>query len=361
MPRVSDLRSDSPLIVMSVDVPYSGPFGYPCRDCALPALRAGGPASSSDGEESLSRLPLRGGDDVHCCACVRPGPCPSNDTYVLSVPSLDHQSEHVPSSVFSSHASVGRSVSAPLLAIAAHERWPTIQTFDGHLALHLGKSGHLVSSRTSIRSWLLIRDQCSRRAVVRHDIARLSLERSSVCATVQRESKCPSRAAAVEQKVTDAGVRPAATTAPVRSQLMRTVCALNSTFTTDRKEQFMSQSRGAIRFEPLFTAENIGLRKEASVEHAIKAFLTVGEAVAARWIEMPRGVLLLQIVAGNPASGAIYVYDRERQIFYFVFFDEGRDDSLSVRDFEELAAEYDLVSWTANPGLLPAIQAPASA
>jgi len=123
----------------------------------------------------------------------------------------------------------------------------------------------------------------------------------------------------------------------------------------------MSQSRGAIRVEPLFTAEDIGLRKEAGVEHAIKVFLTVGEAVAARWIEMPRGVLLLQIVPDNPASGAIYVYDRDRQIFYFVFFDQGRDDSLSVRDFEQLAAEYDLVSWTANPGLWPAIQAPARA
>ena len=123
----------------------------------------------------------------------------------------------------------------------------------------------------------------------------------------------------------------------------------------------MSQSRGGLRFELLFTADEVGLRKDASVEHAIKVFLYIGEAVASRWIEMPKGVLLLQVVADNPQSGAIYLYDRERQIFYFVCFEQGRDDSLTVAEFEQLVTEYDLVSWTANPCLLPAIHKPARA
>jgi hypothetical protein len=76
----------------------------------------------------------------------------------------------------------------------------------------------------------------------------------------------------------------------------------------------MSQSRGTLRFEPLFTAEDIGLRKGASVEHVMKVFVTIGEAMASRWIEMPRGVLLLQTVPRDPASGAIYLYDRELQV-----------------------------------------------
>ena len=123
----------------------------------------------------------------------------------------------------------------------------------------------------------------------------------------------------------------------------------------------MFQSRGAVSFQPLFTAEDIGLREGASVEHAIKVFLYIGEAVAPRWIEMPKGVLLLQAVPGNPESGAIYLYDRERQIFYFACFDQGRDDSFSVEEFEQLVAEYDLVSRTANPALLPAFSNPARA
>lgn len=116
----------------------------------------------------------------------------------------------------------------------------------------------------------------------------------------------------------------------------------------------MNQSRGAVSFMPLFTTEDIGLRKDASVEHVVKVFLTVGEAMAARWIEMPRGVLLLQTVPDQPASGAIYVYDRERCIFFFVDFVNGRNDTLTATEFDQLVAEYDLVSWTANPALLHA-------
>jgi len=114
----------------------------------------------------------------------------------------------------------------------------------------------------------------------------------------------------------------------------------------------MSQSRGAVSFEPLFTAEEIGLRKEANVEHVMKVFITLGGGVASRWIEMPKGVLLLQTVPDNPASGAIYLYDRELQVFYFVVFDEGRDDSLTAAGFDDLVTEYNLVSWTAHPALL---------
>ena len=84
----------------------------------------------------------------------------------------------------------------------------------------------------------------------------------------------------------------------------------------------------------------------------MKVFITLGEAQASRWIEMPQGVLLLQTVPDDPASGAIYLYDRELQVFYFVVFDLGRDDSLTAAEFDELVTEYNLVSWTAHPALL---------
>jgi hypothetical protein len=122
----------------------------------------------------------------------------------------------------------------------------------------------------------------------------------------------------------------------------------------DRKEPIMHQSRGAVSFTPLFTTDDIGLRKDASVEHVVKVFLNVGEAMAARWIEMPRGILLLQAVPDQPASGAIYLYDRERRIFFFVDFVDGRDDTLTATEFDQLVADYDLVSCAANPAFLSA-------
>ena len=117
----------------------------------------------------------------------------------------------------------------------------------------------------------------------------------------------------------------------------------------------MVLSRGPLQIEPLFTTADIGIRSDASVEHVIKVFLNVGEAIASRWMEMPRGVLLLQMVAGDAASGAIYLYDREEQVFYLVDFTEGYNDSLTAREFEELVAEYDLLSWAANPQLAAAV------
>ena len=123
----------------------------------------------------------------------------------------------------------------------------------------------------------------------------------------------------------------------------------------------MSQSRGAVSFEPLFTSEDVGLRQGASVEHAIKVFLYIGEAIASRWIQMPKGVLLLQSVPDNPQSGAIYLYDRERQTFYLVVFEQGRDDCLTTAEFEQLVVEYNLLSWAANPDVLRDAVSPAMA
>ena len=135
---------------------------------------------------------------------------------------------------------------------------------------------------------------------------------------------------------------------------MLTICVMHGPWGTDRKELTMYQSRGAVSFTPLFTTDDIGLRKNACVEHVVKVFLTVGEAIAERWIEMPRGILLLQSVPDQAASGAIYLYDRERHIFFFVDFVSGRNDALTATEFDQLVVEYDLVSWTANPAQLPA-------
>jgi hypothetical protein len=118
-----------------------------------------------------------------------------------------------------------------------------------------------------------------------------------------------------------------------------------------RKDHIMPNSRGHLRFEPLFTTEEIGLRKEASIEHVMKVFLNIGDGIASRWIEMPKCVLLLQSVPDSPASGAIYLYDRERQVFYLVMFEEGRDDALTTAEFEELVAEYDLLGCAENLGI----------
>jgi hypothetical protein len=87
----------------------------------------------------------------------------------------------------------------------------------------------------------------------------------------------------------------------------------------------------------------------------VKVFLAIGEGVAARWIEMPKCVLLLQTVAGIPESGAIYLYDREQHQFYLAVFEQGREDTLTTSEFEQLVAEYELLGYMENRRTLTAL------
>lgn len=114
----------------------------------------------------------------------------------------------------------------------------------------------------------------------------------------------------------------------------------------------MSLSRGSITPQHLFTVRELGFgNPEPHVDRVIKAFLDIGEAIAARWIQMPKAVLLLQMAPENTASGAIYVYDRLRQEFYLLSF-EGAEDDLTVDDFSQLLPEYNLLRYAEDPTLL---------
>ena len=114
----------------------------------------------------------------------------------------------------------------------------------------------------------------------------------------------------------------------------------------------MERSRGNITAHRLFNVRELGLgNPEPYVDRVIYAFLEIGEAVAARWIQMPRGILLMPIAPENPASGAIYIYDRQLQEFFLLSF-EGPDDNLTAQDFSQLFSEYNLLQYAEQPALL---------
>jgi hypothetical protein len=114
----------------------------------------------------------------------------------------------------------------------------------------------------------------------------------------------------------------------------------------------MALSRGTITPHRLFSVKDMELgNPEPHVDRVIKAFLGIGEAVAARWIQMPKAILLLQMAPENPASGAIYVYDRLHQDFYMLSF-EGAEDTLTLEDFSQLLPEYNLLQYAEQPAML---------
>ncbi len=54
----------------------------------------------------------------------------------------------------------------------------------------------------------------------------------------------------------------------------------------------MERSRGSMTANRLFSVKDLGLgNPEPHVDRVIKKFLAIGEAVAARWIEMPTKTL----------------------------------------------------------------------
>src|ERR1700756_1292780 len=104
-----------------------------------------------------------------------------------------------------------------------------------------------------------------------------------------------------------------------------------------------SSIRGKMSLRRLFGAKELGFGDtETNLDGLIRAFVSIGEAVAVRWIQMPRAVLVFQAIPGDPASGAIYVYERSTQTFYMLTF-EGAEDNLSLSDFDEVLSEYELL------------------
>jgi hypothetical protein len=92
-------------------------------------------------------------------------------------------------------------------------------------------------------------------------------------------------------------------------------------------------------------------RAASSVEQTVTAFLEIGEAIATRWVESRKGVLLLQMVPDNSESGAIYVFDRQRDQWYLLSFEECEDRFTSEK-FDRAFSEYNLFRLVEQPGLL---------
>ena len=101
-------------------------------------------------------------------------------------------------------------------------------------------------------------------------------------------------------------------------------------------------------------------RAASSVEQTVAAFLEIGEAISTRWIQTAKGVLLLQMVPDNSESGAIYLFDRLREEWFLVSFEECEDRFTSEK-FDRAFSEYDLFRLVEQPGLLLTEFQPANA
>ena len=94
-----------------------------------------------------------------------------------------------------------------------------------------------------------------------------------------------------------------------------------------------------------------GLPSTRTPRQVVASFLKAAEGVAHRWIDTRKGVLLLQMAPYQPASGEIYIYDRQRDMWYLLEF-EVPVTGFDVELFEHAYREYKLLSYVEQPGLL---------
>ena len=110
----------------------------------------------------------------------------------------------------------------------------------------------------------------------------------------------------------------------------------------------MQRSLGKMSAYKLFNWRD---RAAATVQQTVSSFLELGEAIATRWIQTPKGILLLQMAPDDTASGAIYVFDRLRDDWYMLSF-EGCEDHFTTDQFDRIFGEYKLFAYVEQPGLL---------
>ena len=101
-------------------------------------------------------------------------------------------------------------------------------------------------------------------------------------------------------------------------------------------------------------------RAASSIEQTVAAFLEIGEAIATRWIQTAKGVLLLQMVPDDNASGAIYIFDRRHDQWFMLSFEEC-EDQFTPEKFDRAFSEYNLFRLVEQPGLLITELQPANA
>lgn len=91
----------------------------------------------------------------------------------------------------------------------------------------------------------------------------------------------------------------------------------------------------------------------ASLETAITRLLDVTEHPAiAKWVQFPKALFVFLVVPGDPESGAFYVFDRRRSVWYWVDFEDEKFGGYTVTDFDQLVRECRFLDIVERPDSL---------
>jgi hypothetical protein len=86
---------------------------------------------------------------------------------------------------------------------------------------------------------------------------------------------------------------------------------------------------------------------------AVARLLDVTEhPTIAKWVQFPKALFVFLVVPGDPESGAFYVFDRRKKVWYWVDFQDEKFGGYTVSDFDKLVRECRFLDIVERPNLL---------
>jgi hypothetical protein len=72
----------------------------------------------------------------------------------------------------------------------------------------------------------------------------------------------------------------------------------------------------------------------------------------AKWVQFPKALFVFLVVPGDPESGAFYVFDRRKRVWYWVDFEDEKFGGYTASDFDQLVRECRFLDIVERPHLL---------
>jgi hypothetical protein len=110
---------------------------------------------------------------------------------------------------------------------------------------------------------------------------------------------------------------------------------------------------GRMNVIPVLDLRNAPGEAGASLETAVPRLLDVTEhPTIAKWVQFPKALFVFLVVPGDTESGAFYVFDRRRRVWYWVDFEDEKFGGYTVSDFDQLVRECRFLDLVERPPLL---------